>query len=108
MESWGILQQSEKDRYYGDAVDSENRRAEIQSKLDVEISNKRVLLAHYHRLKMILGCVMGIFLLLLYTRFSAATSQILIPMLGPWAYLINILGPIGAFGVGYCIIYLAF
>jgi hypothetical protein len=108
METWGIAQQEDKDKYYIEAVEADGKRADVQGKLDAEVAHNRVLLARYHRLKAFLGCALGGLFVLLYRRYSLAISAMLVSIAGPWAFLFNATGPLGAFGLGYGIIYLIF
>lgn len=108
MESWGLLQQQEKDKYYLQAVDSLSEVSAIRGALDTERAGNVKLLNNYKRLKSIMGCLFGSLLALVCFRFSSYFSSTVPLLAAPQLKLISYLAPVACFGAGYLAVQLYF
>jgi len=102
MENWGNEQEKQKNAYYAQLVVKTNDVAKAQAKVDLEKENSKSTLVRYHRVKSLLGYIVGLVFTFLYLHFGANTiATILTVVAGPWAFMLRFVGPVAAFGVGY-------
>jgi hypothetical protein len=112
MKDWGTDQQSQKEQYYLETV---NTRKQLQEQADMFTAKVDKLklrietdLKKYHRLKAIACYFVAVAFVLLYLRLGAHLASSLSLLLGSWAPLLTFGGPAGAFGLGYLAVYLLF
>lgn len=109
MENWGRAQEQQKNDYYTQAIESNQKTADFQAQVDTEKEKGKATLERYRRVKSILGCIFGAVLAYLYTRLGAyALTLIASTVIGPWAVVLRFAGPVLAFGAGYTTINLFF
>ena len=103
---WAIAQEKEKIDAYSKIVELESNLILEQQKVVAEKAQHQKTLDKYHRVKSILGYLAGAVLFLLYTRISITSISTLLP--GPWGFILHILGPAGAFSLGYFLVKIYF
>ena len=108
MESWGLLQQQEKDKYYLQAIDSLSETSAVRGALDTERAGNVKLLSNYKRLKSIMGCLFGSLLAIGCFRFSSYFSSTVPLLAAPQLKLLSYLAPVACFGAGYLAVQLYF
>jgi hypothetical protein len=108
MESWGLLQQQEKDKYYLQAIDSLSETSAVRGALDTERAGNVKLLSNYQRLKSIMGCLFGSLLAIACFRLSSYFSSTLTLLAAPQLKLLSYLAPVACFGAGYLAVQLYF
>ena len=62
----------------------------------------------YYRIKSFMGYLAGAFLALLYLRVGSTILAALLSSVGPWGFILQFLGPVGAFAAGYFLVQLYF
>ena len=109
MESWGKVQEQEKNDYYEQIIEANQKTSDVQAQVDTEIEKSKATLLKYRRVKSILGYIFGLVLSYLYIRLGAqALSTIASTLVGPWAFALRFAGPVLAFGAGYLAVNLVF
>jgi hypothetical protein len=108
LESWGIAQQEEKERYYEELTSFENELSEAKHQVDIEKNKQKDLLAKYHRVRKIFGYICGGLLLFLYLSVGAPIVKNLSVVFGAWSPVALIASPVLAFWAGYLAIYFIF
>lgn len=112
MESWGIVQQHDKDEYYTETVEVRRQAVEqaatSAAKIDKLKAKIELDFKKYRRLKAIACYFVAVAFVLLYLRYGARLVSLLSVSTGPWAPLLTFGGPVGAFCAGYLLVYLLF
>lgn len=103
MRDWGVVQQQKQTEYYEQLVALNDRLAKSDAALASEKLEHKKTISRYHKVKNIMGVLAGTLLAIIYMRFGAA---FLIPLTGPSAYIITLLGPPAVFAIGFGAIYL--
>lgn len=101
MRDWAIDQQKQALEYY-------NEKEKAVAALHEEKEKNLVTEKNYKRVKGFVGYLAGALLLFLYLRFGAGLVSKLAVGAGVYASLIEVLGPLGAFCLGYFAAYLYF
>lgn len=102
METWAILQQQEKDKYYNETIKAASEISELQGNINLQKSNEEKLKSKYSRVKSILACLAGCVAAFFIFRISNLFT--LTPQLKTAGYLGTFIG----FGLGYMLIYFYF
>ena len=108
MESWGLLQQEEKEKYYTQAIDAVSEVSSVRGQLDQEKALRAKVSANYARVKNILACLFGAVLAMFVFR---VTSSFLAPLgsaVLPQLRLLSFLAPLASFAAGYAMVYIYF
>lgn len=105
MEEWGKTQEEQKNDYYTQVLEGNQKISEVQALVDTEKEKSKVTLLRYHRAKSILGYIFGFLLAFVYVQLGAQlVTSLLSVAVGPWAILLRFLGPVAAFGAGYLVV----
>ena len=104
LEDWAIIQQQEKIQIF-----EENEKCHVllnhaEQKIVMEKAEHKKTLDKYYRIKSFMGYLAGAFLTLLYLRIGATIQASAISTLGPWGFILQFLGPVGAFAAGYFLV----
>jgi hypothetical protein len=105
MESWGLLQQEEKESYYQQVLEAENNWAEAKATIDLEKMKQKQLADKYDRIKRIFCLLAGSCAALLFLKFEKLLQPILTSLAGPWVLLTPFIGVSVCFSVGYGVAY---
>jgi len=108
MEEWGTSQESAKLQYYEEAGNLELQAAQASEALASEKKHTEETLRKYYRLKQIMGYLAGTLLFGLYQYFGSRIVLFAQPALGPWGALLQYIGPVAAFGIGYLLVKMFF
>lgn len=109
MENWGKVQEQEKNDYYEQIIEANQKTADVQAQVDAEVEKSKTTLLKYRRVKSILGYIFGLVLSYLYICLgSQAIVTLASTLAGPWAIVLRFGGPVIAFGAGYLAINLIF
>lgn len=108
MESWGVLQQEEKEKYYNQSVLATLEISELQGSLNVQKATQEKLQNKYSRLKTFFACLCGCVMAAFCYSFSTTISSTVALVGGPQIKLISYLIPLLGFGAGYFAAYLYF
>jgi hypothetical protein len=108
VESWGVAQQEEKEKYYEEALSFENRLAESRRQIDLEKLKQKELTDKYRQVKQTFGYICGGLFAFLYLTVLAPGIKNFLTVFGAWSPVISILSPLIAFGAGYFLIYFIF
>lgn len=100
MEQWGLNEQAEKFKYYEENLDIREQLASADAKIDLEKKAHVKTADKYRRVKSVMGYLAGLLLALLYIKFGAAVASSLLAA-SPWGLIMQFVGPLGAFAVGY-------
>lgn len=108
LEDWAVTQQKEKIEIY---EENEKCRAELsnaENKIVAEKAEHKKTADKYYRIKSFMGYLAGAFLALLYLRVGSTVLGPLLSSVGPWGFILQFLGPVGAFAAGYFLVQLYF
>lgn len=109
MESWGKIEQEQKNEYYTRTVEATQQIADVQARVDLEKQKGKATVLRYHRVKSLLGYIFGLLLVFVYVQIGAPLINVLLTTFtGPWGFLIRFLGPVIVFGLGYTAVYITF
>jgi hypothetical protein len=108
VENWGVIQQEEKEKYYGELLLFENKLDESRRQVDLEKLKQKELADKYAKVKQIFGYICGALFVFLYLTIGAPLVRNLSPAFGIWSPMLSLLSPAIAFGAGYLLIYLIF
>jgi len=109
MENWGKEQEQQKDDYYTQVIESNQKTADLQAQVDAEKEKGKATLLKYRKVKAILGYIFGAVLAYLYTRIGAyVLTSLATTLIGPWAAVLRFAGPMLAFAAGNIIINIFF
>jgi uncharacterized membrane protein len=108
MESWGLLQQEEKERYYAQAIEASAETETIRAQLDQEKALRAKVSSSYNRIKNILGCLFGTMLAILVFKLNNSFLGSLGASALPQLRLLGFVAPVAGFALGYLAIYLYF
>jgi hypothetical protein len=101
MEEWGNSQEEAKLHYHEAVGRLEEQLSKASAILLKEKKRNEEMLLRYHMLKKIMGCLTGALLAALYVGFGSRVAMLLAPVLGPWGFALQYLGPVAAYAVGY-------
>ena len=104
MEEWGTAQEKEKTKYFDLCLDLDQKLEYAEKKLIEEQKAHEQTRRLYHKVKTILGYVLGSLLAFLYLRFGSTLLTTIIPVLGPWGLFLSFAGPGTAFAAGYILV----
>jgi uncharacterized membrane protein len=105
MEEWGKAQEEQKNDYYAQVLECNQKISEVQALVDTEKEKGKATLLKYHRAKSILGYIFGLLLAFIYTQLGSQFVTSLLSLVGgPWTILLRFLGPAAAFGAGYLLV----
>jgi hypothetical protein len=108
LEDWAVAQQKEKIEIY---EENEKCRASLsyaEQKIVAEKTEHKKTSDKYYRIKSFMGYLAGAFLALLYLRVGSTILAALLSSVGPWGFILQFLGPVGAFAAGYFLVQLYF
>jgi hypothetical protein len=108
LESWGVTQQEEKERYYEESLDFESKLSETKREVDVEKNKQKELVVKYHRVRQIFGYICGGLLLFLYLSVGAPFLKNFSAAFGVWSPVVSLASPVLVFWLGYLAIYFTF
>jgi hypothetical protein len=103
LEDWALVQQNEKLQIYAENEQVRNLLSSAEQRVVNEKVEHKKTLDKYDKIKSIMGYLAGAFLALLYIKFGSSAVSVL-AITGPWAPIIHLLGPFGAFAAGYFLI----
>lgn len=104
LEDWAIIQQQEKIQIFEENEKCHAMLNHAEQKIVMEKTEHKKTLDKYYRIKSFMGYLAGAFLALLYLRIGSAILAAVIPSLGPWGFILQFLGPVGAFAAGYFLV----
>lgn len=104
LEDWAVLQQKEKIELYEESERCRVLLSNAEQKVVTEKVEHNKTRNKYDRIKSFMGYLAGAFLGLLYLRVGSTVVGSLISTAGPWGFILQFLGPFGAFALGYFLV----
>lgn len=108
LEDWAVIQQKEKIEMYDEKEKCLILLSNSEQKVITEKMEHKKTADKYYKIKSFMGYLAGAFLALLYLRVGSTILATLLSSIGPWGFMLQFLGPVGAFAAGYFLVQLYF